>query len=82
MRLAPLLVLPAVRAYVAAVKQEVVAEKVRGEALGLGVHFTTSYAAAAVMYEDGSVEDLVRVPADAEWIAAMGRWADGKNARW
>ncbi|KAF2704466.1 hypothetical protein K504DRAFT_461225 [Pleomassaria siparia CBS 279.74] len=56
-------------------------DEVLGEVLGVGIHFTTSYAIAAARYERGFVEHLVRVSGSDEYIEAMARWADADNKR-
>ncbi|KAF2472090.1 uncharacterized protein BDR25DRAFT_302876 [Lindgomyces ingoldianus] len=43
---------------------------------GIGLHFTTSYATAAIRYDNGTIVDLVRIEADAEYIDLMSRWAN------
>jgi uncharacterized membrane protein YjgN (DUF898 family) len=48
-------------------------------ALVIGVHFTTSYAVAAVRYQNGTMQDLVRTAGDAEYIDLMRRWTDWKG---
>lgn len=64
MKLLAALVVPLVGARVIRYEQQVpiVAKEVEeNTAPAIGVHFTTSYATAAVSYENGTTVDLVRV---------------------
>jgi hypothetical protein len=44
--------------------------------LGVGIHFTMSYAIAAVRYESGKIHDLVLVHGGDEYVDLMARLAD------
>lgn len=66
MRLLPCSLLPLVSAHIVADHryQTPISSDKSGEnsvAPGIGIHLTTSYATAAIRYENGTVADLVRV---------------------
>jgi L-cystine uptake protein TcyP (sodium:dicarboxylate symporter family) len=97
MKLTHFLVLPLVNARVVRITEQI---PIHGEvakvviqpiaqdqiASAIGVHFTTSYAVAAVRYQNGTTRDLTRVAGDAEYIDLMSRWArwgtDSKQQDW
>ena len=61
MRFLSFFLLPLASAYVIEARQKLPISDSENVALGVGIHLTTSYAIAAVRYESGKVEDLVRV---------------------
>lgn len=62
------------------VAEEVVKHSAQEEsAPAIGVHFTTSYAVAAARYQNGTMRNLVRVAADADYIDLLSRWTQGQN---
>lgn len=63
MKFVPLFLVPLVSARVVRPIREAPVVDVEGHAPGIGIHFTTSYATAAIRYADGEVEDLVKVSA-------------------
>jgi ATP-dependent protease HslVU (ClpYQ) peptidase subunit len=44
--------------------------------IGIGIHFTTSYAVAVARYQNGTTQDIATISADAEYINVMSRWMD------
>ncbi|KAF2789965.1 hypothetical protein K505DRAFT_327898 [Melanomma pulvis-pyrius CBS 109.77] len=80
MKVSLLLLLPLVSSYVISARHKHPVEP-QDDVVGVGIHFSMSYATAAVRYESGKVENLVMLDADANYIRSMARWADGESKR-
>ncbi|KAF2739822.1 hypothetical protein EJ04DRAFT_483191 [Polyplosphaeria fusca] len=73
--------LPLVSAYAVRTEREIPILKEGDLTSGIGVHFTSSYAVAAIAYGNGTVEDLVRVDGNAQYNDLIRRWSDKNNFR-
>ena len=55
----------------------------RAVAPGIGIQFTTSYATAAVRYHNGTIKNIVKVPAGSDYTDLVARRAPpGSSKTW